>query len=211
MKSYLINLSHRTDRLDRSTNELHKAGIEFERFEAISGDNKPLAFNKSQYFCIKKAVEAGHERFAIFEDDVAFTDKWHLIGSAINELPENWGLLHLGCNLIGMDTTVWQMPTKYSEHLAILHNAWQTQAIVWNAKMASHVLKSFPYWTDEYEKEGLTILDEWLRTNIYQMNNSYVMRPMVAYQRPDTSDIWGGVHTDYTSCFERGNKYLMGL
>lgn len=215
MKSYLINLASRPDRLQHVTEQLHGIGIEFERFEAFTreqaGGNGPLAFNKSQYYCIKKAVEAGHERFAIFEDDVTFVEgAQQLIADAVNELPPHWAMLHLGCNIIGMSTTEWKMPTKYSEHLAECWNNWQTHAIVWKWAMAKSFLGAFPYHADEYSVEGLVIFDEWLRTHINQHGVTFVMRPMVAYQRPDVSDIWG-TQGDYTSSFELGNKYLNSL
>jgi GR25 family glycosyltransferase involved in LPS biosynthesis len=213
MHSYLINLASRPDRLEKATAELNRIGIEAERFEAYTGDNRPLAFNKSQYYCIKKAVEAGHATFAIFEDDVAFTENAaELITDAMCEIPDSLSVLHLGCNIIGMSTTQWRMPHKYSEHLAFLYNCWQTHAIVWSKPAAEYVLNNFPYYTDEYEKEGLTIFDEWLRVNLYNKFPCFVMRPMVAYQRPDVSDIWqGGGVSDYTSCFHDGNKYLLNL
>lgn len=212
LKSYLINLATRLDRLENATRELAGVGIDVERFEAHTGDNRPLAFNKSQYYCIKKAVQEGHERFAIFEDDVAFVDgAKEKIVAALKELPEHFGLLHLGCNIIGMSTTVWDMPERYDEHLAYLFNCWQSHAIVWSLHGAQLFLGNFPFYTDEYEKEGLTIFDEWIRTHLYSNLDCFVMRPMVAYQRPDTSDIWGGQHSDYTSCFHEGNKYLMSL
>lgn len=226
MHSYLINLASRPDRLQHATQQLHSVGIDFERFEAYTrdqaGGNGPLAFNKSQYYCIKKAVEAGHERFAIFEDDVTFAEgAAEKIAKAINEMPLFFDCLHLGCNIIGMSTTQWKMPdevgfinsdgdeiTRYN--IAKLHNCWQTHAIIWSIEGARFVLDHFPYWKDEYAVEGLQIFDEWLRVNLYIGGRSYVMRPMVAYQRPDQSDIWG-TQGDYSYSFNEGNKYLMSL
>jgi GR25 family glycosyltransferase involved in LPS biosynthesis len=215
MKSYLINLASRPDRLAQATEELSRVGIEFERFEAFTpdqaGGNRPLAFNKSQYYCIKKAVEEGHERFAVFEDDVAFTDMTGgIITDAINQIPEDFDLAHLGCNIIGMSTTEWTMPQKISERIALLHNCWQTHAIIWSKQGAESFLDLFPFYKDEYAVEGLMIFDEWLRQNVYPLEKSFVMRPMVAYQRPDFSDL-NQAQSDYTSCFELGNKYLRAI
>jgi GR25 family glycosyltransferase involved in LPS biosynthesis len=215
MKSYLINLASRPDRLAQATDELTRVGIEFERFEAFTpdqaGGNRPLAFNKSQYYCIKKAVDEGHERFAVFEDDVAFTEgAREKIDNALLELPDCFGLMHMGCNIVGMSTTEWKMPDKSDSHIAELFNCWQTHAIVWNKWFAKVFLKRFPFYTDDYAKEGLMIFDEWLRQNMYDISECYVMRPMVAYQRPDFSDL-NQAQSDYTSCFELGNKYLRAI
>lgn len=211
MKSYLINLATRPDRLESATAELSKIGIVAERIEAFTGDNRCLAFNKSQYYTLKKAVQEEHEIFAIFEDDVSFTDgAMEQIKRAMSELPEHFGILHLGCNIVGMSTTEWQMPEKYSDNLSQLFNCWQTHAIIWSLSAAKYVLSNFPFYTDEYEREGLTIFDEWLRNNLYQDYDCFVMRPMVAFQRPDFSDIWQ-TQGDYSACFEQGNKYLISL
>ncbi len=215
MKSYLINLATRPDRLQQATEQLHAVGFEPERFEAFTehqaGGNRPLAFNKSQYYCIKKAVEEGHEIFAIFEDDVMFTDgAKEKIEKAIEELPDHFALLHLGCNIIGMSTTEWEMPQPYDNHLAQIFNCWQSHAIIWSLHGAKLFLANFPYYTDDYAREGLMIYDEWLRQKFYPEMDCFVMRPMVAYQRPDFSDINQG-HSDYTYCFNEGNKYLFNL
>lgn len=208
MKSYLLNLASRPDRLESSMNELAKIGIVPERFESFTGPNRPLAFNKSQYYCIKKAVEEEQPVFAIFEDDVAFTEgAADLIKKALSELPESFALLHLGTNIIGMSTTEWDMPIPYSDHLAILQNSWQTHCVIWNYHAAVSFLKNFPFYTDDYMTEGLMIYDEWLRQKFYPNWECFVMKPMVCYQKPDTSDIWGG-HGDYTYAFEQGNKWL---
>lgn len=226
MKSYLINLATRPDRLALATEELNKIGITPERFEAYTADqaggNRPLAFNKSQYYCIKKAVEEGHKVFAVFEDDVCFTDgAAKVIADAVHELPIDFDCLHLGCNPIGMSTTEWKMPEEVSyinsdrdeicqNNIARLYNCWQTHAIVWSRDGAKFVIDHFPFWKDEYAVEGLMIFDEWLRVNMYIGGKSFVSRPMVAYQRPDFSDL-NQAPSDYTSCFELGNKYLMEL
>lgn len=217
MKSYVINLATRPDRLQQATQELAEIGIEPERFEAYTADqaggNRPLAFNKSQYYCIKKAVDAGHERFAVFEDDVAFIEGAHEhFEMALQELPDCFGLMHMGCNIIGMSTTEWQMPEKIEafDFIAELHNCWQTHAIVWNKWFAEAFLKMFPYHSDDYAKEGLMIFDEFLRQKMYSITDCYVMKPMIAYQRPDFSDL-NQANSDYTSCFELGNKYLLEL
>lgn len=211
MKSYLINLATRPDRLQQSTVELNKVGFTPERFEAFTGDNRCLAFNKSQYYCLKEAVKTEEEIFAIFEDDVAFTDNaQELIKQSLSQLPSHFGLLHMGCNLVGMSTTEWEMPEPYSENLAILNNCYQTHALIWSRAAAIYVLKNFPYYTDQFEREGLTIFDEWLRTKLYPDFECFVMKPMAAYQRPDFSDLWQ-IQSDYQSCFHLSNEYLGSL
>lgn len=214
MKNYVINLASRPDRLEKSMKQLKDIGIDAERFEAYTGDNRCLAFNKSQYHCIKKGIadsEAeGKKIFGVFEDDVAFTTKWPLLHRAMKDLPPKWLMLSLGCNLVGMGTTSWKMPDKESPYIARLHNAWMTHAIIWNVEMIKQVIEQFPYHTDEYEREGLVIFDEWLRVNAFPNYPCFVMNPMIAFQVPDKSDIWN-TEGDYTACFNAGNEMLRQL
>ena len=51
------------------------------------------------------------------------------------------------------------------------------------------------------------IFDEWLRKNVLSIGRSYVLKPMIAYQRPGKSDIWHG-QTDYTGAHTAGNEWL---
>lgn len=201
MKILCINLDSRPDRWEKVQAEFDRIGLVVERFAACTGNNRVRAFNKSVYECMKSA---GGEDLLIFEDDTAFDDKPFL------GVPKDFMTLHLGANIIGTDTMQWEMPTKYNGHLAILHNAWQSHATLYSAECVKFIIDNFPFWKEEYEYEGCQIFDEWLRVNVLSMGRSYVLCPMIAYQRPDISDIWGGPQ-DYTSCHERGNKYLMNL
>lgn len=212
MKHYLINLAKRTDRLEMATQQLNSIGIDPERFNAFTGDNPKLAFNKSQYHVIKKGIAENSDFFGVFEDDAAFIpDSARVIQRAMNELAgREWLLLHLGCNLVGMSGTTWKMPTREGVSIARIYNGWQTHSIFWNSKYAAQIIDTFPFHDDQYEREGLMIFDEWLRVNIYNQHPCFVMRPMVCFQRPDYSDIWNN-SGDYTYCFTQGNKYLMQL
>ena len=179
--------------------EFNRVGLKVEPFQAIVEDNRALGFNKSVYECMKLAKG---EDLLLLEDDVKFD------GEVRFDFPKDALTVHLGCNLIGMDTTVWQMPTNGVEGgYARLHNCWQTHANWYSAECVEFILQNFKFVTDEYKREGLQIFDEWLRVNVFPRGRSYVMNPMIAYQRPRWSEIWN-CHTDYTSCHTRGNKWL---
>lgn len=207
MLAVCINLDSRPDRWASVSNEFLRINLSVERFPAITGDNRCLAFNKSVYECMKLArIETKenslYHNLLLLEDDVVFDAPIPVILP-----PENFMTVHLGCNIIGTDTMVWQMPTAYSRTLAKLHNCWQSHCTLYSAECVKYIIENFKYVTDEYEKEGLIIFDEWLRTNVLPMGRSYVLKPMIAYQRPDKSDIWGS-DQDYTSCHKRGNDWL---
>lgn len=205
-KTYCINLDKRTDRWQRSEEEFKRIGIEVERFKAYEGNNPMLAFNKSQYHVLKQVLNEGHKSSLILEDDVEFRDVSHM-NAALSELPSNWDILFLGCNLIGCGGMEFEKPIYYSKHLRKLVDAWQTHAVAYSRGMVEWIVNNFPYHDDQYETEGLMIYDEWLRVNVIKKRMCFVVAPQVALQRPDHSDIWN-THADYSSLFERGNKLL---
>ena len=225
--------------------EFNRIGLEVEPFNAIVEENRVLGFNKSVYACMElckkvtvndggylhkngtyyisgdavASVKIEYEDLLLFEDDVKFD------GEINFNFPEDAFTVHLGCNIIGMDTTVWEMPTRGvvngSHHksewqmptnstpagFARLHNCWQTHAIWYSKEAVEFILKNFKFVTDEYKTEGCQIFDEWLRVNVLPLKQSYVANPMVAYQRPRWSEIWN-CEADYTGCHIQGNKWL---
>lgn len=231
MKVLCINLDSRPDRWAESQTEFAKVGLSVDRLPASTGNNRVRAFNHSVYRAMKEAeygkevhnwkavggeIKTGYEPddLLLFEDDVCFDgfNEGHMnILAMVDDLLGNdWLTLHLGANIIGMHTTEWQMPEKFKPGIAKLHNCWQSHATLYSAKCVQFIVDDFLYWKEEYEVEGCQIFDEWLRVNVLSQGKSYVLSPMVAYQRPDTSDIWGGPQ-DYTSCHKRGNEYLKTL
>lgn len=188
-KVHLINLDKRRDRLNKVTEELRRVGLSFERFPACEGDNRHLAFNKSQHEVLKLAGE----RTLVLEDDVLFKNIDHLC-SALGELPADWDVLYLGANVNG--TTL----ERHSEHLFKIKNSFTTHAVAYSKEMAEWIVENFN--PDEFP-----IYDEWLRQNVQERFKCFLIAPMIAWQRPDFSDIWQ-TQADYTSCFIQGNELL---
>lgn len=189
--------------------EFKRVGLEVERFDAVVEDNRVLAFNKSVYGCMK--LSEG-EDLLLFEDDVVFENFHYRIEKTQWDiyLPSDFMTLHLGANIIGTDVTKWAMPTAFHPMFAKLHNCWQSHATLYSAECVKYILDNFKYVTDEYKTEGCQIFDEWLRVNVLPMGRSYVLRPMICFQRPRKSEIWN-CESDYTGCHKQGNEYLMNL
>lgn len=211
MKILCINIDSDTESWALSQAEFDRVGLSVERLSAVVEDNRVLAFNKSVY----KAMQAAEgDDLLLFEDDVVFDIHEFMSRTCIEFLisgrPNDFMTLHLGANLIGTNSTVWQMPTSHSKYLAKLHNCWQSHATLYSAECVKFILENFKYVTDEYKTEGCMIFDEWLRTNVLPLGRSYVLKPMIAYQRPRKSEIWDCM-TDYTGCHKQGNEYLSRL
>lgn len=195
-----INLDKRTDRREMCESELERVGIKADRFEAYEGNNKHLAFCKSQWNCLNECKE---KSVLILEDDVVFKNVDHL-PQALSELPSDWDVVYLGANINGTNLE------RFSGHLFRIRNSFTTHAVGYSSKMAKWIVENFSYHTDEYEKEGLIIYDEWLRVNVQQQFKCFLVYPMVAEQRVSYSDIWQ-TQADYTRCFREGNQLLNTL
>lgn len=196
-QSYVINLAHRTDRLRHITTELTKVGIPFQRFDAVTGPIPYKAFNQSQYECLKLASQ--HDYATIYEDDCTFTGYGHA-EAALNELPLDFDLLFLGCNLVGSDVMNFTPPARFSPHLFRVYDCWQSHSICYSKKAIKYII-------DRFDPMNSPTYDEWLRVNVLKELQCYVIAPMITYQRPGTSDIWGG-NCDYMGCFKQGNELL---
>jgi hypothetical protein len=184
--------------------EFDRVGLKVEPFQAIVEDNRPLAFNKSVYGCMELAKGSD---LLLFEDDVMFDNGVDFRGwdkYISGALPEGWLTLHLGCNIIGSDIMRWQMPTYYCDGLSKLRNCWQSHATLYSRECVDFILSNMR--TDILDAEN-NIFDDWLRRNVLSQERSYLMTPMVAYQRPRVSAIWN-CESDYTGAHLQGNDWL---
>lgn len=202
MKKLCINIDSDTESWELSKLEFARIGMAgVERFPAVVENNRVIAFNKSVYGAMQAP---GDDYLLLMEDDVQFEAgfKWADHKMLLN--PQDMLTLHLGCNIIGTSQTVWEMPTACTNDFALLHNCWQSHCTIYSPECVKMILEKFnPNVCDNDNP----IFDEWLRQNILPLGRSYVANPMVAWQRPRKSEIWG-VHADYTGAHTQGNKWL---
>lgn len=198
---YYINLASRPDRDLATRFELERLGIKAQRIEGQTGENKYLAFNKSQF---KALSEAQGDKVLILEDDILFRNVSAIRDShlpeAIKELPEDWDMLFLGSNIIGNDQTDWATPNPYSPHLNKVVNSWATHAVAYSRKCIDFILDNFKH------EEWPPIYDEFLRVSVLPVRKCFIINPMIADQRPGFSDIWQ-TPVEY-GFFEQGNKRM---
>lgn len=202
MKAYCINIDNAAE-WQLAKEQFDLIGIEVERFPAIVEDNRVLAFNKS----VRAALELMPDGGWLFEDDVVFDGSLNDVRSAIAKLPTGFNTFHLGLNIIGTDTMEWKMPDFYSQGVVKVFNGWQTHANYYSKEVVEYILNHFPFYTDDYKTEGCEIFDDWLRRHVLSDGNSYLINPMIAWQRPRHSDIWNR-HADYSGAHLQGNEYL---
>jgi len=133
------------------------------------------------------------------EDDVVFKDL-QALDAALTELKQ-WHILYLGANITDMVFGIKEnQPVGVSPHLYRIRRAWTSHAIAYTREMVEVIVRDYPAETFE-------MYDNWLSEKMLPLYDAYLVNPMVAYQRPGRSDLWG-CQTDYTGAFEWGNKFM---
>lgn len=181
--------------------EFKKVQLDITPFYALPGADPFQSFNRSQYAMCNKAynlcIDNWENHPAIFfEDDVIFKETDHL-HEAIHELPAHWGILYLGCNLTD------PLPRRASKHLVRVFSAWTTHAVAYSWPVLQYIITHY-----NADKDGM--FDDWLSRNVLTRFPAYVVNPMICWQRPGKSDLWGNM-TDYTPCFIGGNEKMAAL
>lgn len=178
--AYLINLDRRPDRLDHATRQLRRVGIEATRFPALDcrklGISPEEACSLSHLNVLNLARVRGWQRVLVLEDDVTFADDFN---DRISELrlPHNLGWFYLGANSVGEE--------QVSGELWRSKQTLATHAYIFN-------LNLYPIFAPLLSRSG-AVVDVVYRN--YQMSTdtfAYMMRPPLAWQRPDESDVQGG-------------------
>jgi hypothetical protein len=102
-KVVVINLARRTDRLASITEQLNAHNIEFERFEAIDGQELGVSGVEACVMSHRAVIEKYKDcqSLFIFEDDAGLKPDFALLWDKfIANLPDDWQMLYLGCNRI---------------------------------------------------------------------------------------------------------------
>lgn len=151
---FLINLKHRTDRLDLSLTELEKNEIlGVERFNAIKIEEdsdlgwKIRGCTHSHMEVLKKQVENEWQKVIIFEDDFVLDVCHPEINEVSLEIIEsisnvNFDLLFLGATL--------EEKAEYVNSFLVKPNEFvQTTVYISSIKLAEYVVKNFNYLDKE--------------------------------------------------------------
>lgn len=188
----IICLSSDTHEYALASAEFTRVGITATRYPAVREIGPHQSFSHSERNILLDFLYSDDETLLHLEDDVAFRDLGHL-PQAISELPADWDILYLGANVTD------EQPERVSEHLCRIRSAWTTHAIAYNKKVIRFLLENQPGFSQN-------MYDNFLGSVLPHLN-AFVVTPMVAYQRPRVSSIWGR-YDDYTPLFEDCDKRL---
>lgn len=210
--AYLINLDHRTDRIESLNTHLKTIGesdFKYTRFSAVNGAALPdseiakmskstsatrngkddrrgrYAVYKSHLNVLKEARDKQLPSVLVLEDDVRFAP-WHLSHNYLHkvskELPSDWDMLFLGYYEAG-DSYL-----KHSEHLVRPKVPYDLHAYVVNARMYDRLIEVLE---KEFEKpEGeMRAIDVVIAEDIAPSNNTFACKDNVAFQDEGYSSI----------------------
>lgn len=172
------------------------------KFNALPLDSNEIlgphqSFSGSVRQILRDFLASEAETLLLLEEDCIFRDLGHL-DAALSELPASWDILYLGANLICWNNGE-PAPTRHSPHLFRVHAAWTTHAIAFSRGCVPWLLDNQPGLSEQ-------MFDQWLSTRLPELQ-SFVVAPMVAYQRPRHSTIWNRFD-DYTPIFQASEERL---
>lgn len=184
----LINLPHRTDKLDSAVVEIRKVFdiANFFKIDGVIEESPYLGIAQAHMNCIAFAKEAGLDRIIIMEDDIEFRQgaKEYAI-EAFNNIPNDWDIL-----LGGLYTT--DKLTPYNEY-------WQRTNEF--AGLHFYMVNSKAYDTILNFKKNMHI-DRFMAGQ--GKLNCYVTNKFFAVQKPGHSDNVGMFrdYSDYLTKFD---------
>jgi hypothetical protein len=195
---FYLNLGRRDDRRAEVQRELLMADISAERFPAIDyrWTKSSRGFESRQYYAcalthrlaIREAKKRKAQAVLIFEDDVVLAPG---ILDRLNatELPEDWGILYLGCAHV-------ERPSCVSPGLVKVASALDCHAYAVKDKYFDLVLattSSSPKGSDE-KREAYDVLV----ANLSGQVPSYALFPNGAWQAVGESDNLGYSYSNYS-------------
>lgn len=191
-KIYCMNLDHRIDRWEESIEEFKKHKIIVDRFPAFYGKNiyrgqKPI--RSTEFGCLFThlailidARKNNYSSVLIFEDDVELHNNFNdLFDNFIKKVPANWDMLYLGANR----ATSIEVPLNESVSAAsslLGGHAYAVKNTIYDKLISA------------LEATKSTVDETYANNQV--LFNTYLARPLMAWQRAGYSDI-NHIHVSY--------------
>lgn len=184
---HLINLPERRDRYWISTWELARYKLPYQVVRAVKHPDGRQGLYSTIRQIFEKAVASGAKRILVFEDDIKFLlDPEPLMDRCLQQLPENFDLLYLGCNLAARPREF------YSPNLIPVTRALSTHAVAYSRACMERIL-SMPY---------ILPIDLFYAQTIQAAGRSFSVCPLLVSQHPGYSNI-EKKNTDWTNVLDR--------
>lgn len=182
---YCINLERRQDRWELFLKECEKINLtDVKKFKAIDGNlitnttnllNGELGVLISHYELVKMAKENNFDNILILEDDVVFTNTVSKLDEYMALIPSNWDFIYFGGNHVyGKD------PIQINNNIIKLNNTVALQCVAIKNTIFDYILEILP--------KKMKQVDAYYG-DLQKPFNAYGVRPNMAIQREDYSDI----------------------
>lgn len=172
-----LNLTKRTDRLIEFTAHMEEYQIPFERYTAIEHHNGAEGLRLTMVELFEDCLKKNLDNVLVFEDDSFFLIEPFLVHDAMNkavdQLPENYWMLFLGCQLTGR---VIGFP---SPNIVKGTKMFSTHSVLYSKQGMKEILARNFY----------SPIDNFYVSHIEDNGNSYAIYPLLTCQRPGYSDI----------------------
>lgn len=175
---YLINLDKRMDRYSDSLIQLQEYEIPFKRISAVEDiENGARGLRDTMVHIFNEAVEQNYKAILVLEDDFQLTENRSTVditmSSSLNELPDNWHLLYMGCQPTG------GFSYRHSPSLLNLQKAYATHACAYSQQGIKEIMaREFKYPIDNFYADEIQVLGQ-----------TYCTFQFLCQQRAGVSDI----------------------
>lgn len=185
---FIITLPHRTDRLDRLTNQLKSFNLEYEVFYGVNGkkiktkyecDNMNNGCTASHGQVLQRAQIYGIDNCLVLEDDCVLSDNFVEEIEKL-ELPTNYDV----CYLSG---THRELPIKINDTISRCVKTLTTHAYI--ANLNSFILLELSRYLLGNISNSLFCYPVDCYFAEFQVNNFYVLNKPLAWQSGGYSDI----------------------
>lgn len=186
-KILLINLPHRTERLEASVDELLKHGIPFEIVPAIQdSESGARGLHKTLFTILERAKLEDWDNVLILEDDCVFEHENFndYMNAAIHELKYlEWDLFYLGGNVFKSLTRV-----PKCDYLLRTDGTCSTHALAYSKQGWKLMLEEMRR-IKAANVVDVEAIDLTLTRVIQPRGKSYIANPLLCTQRPGWSDV----------------------
>jgi GR25 family glycosyltransferase involved in LPS biosynthesis len=190
---YCINLKERPDRWESAKQQLSKI-IPLDGVTRLIATKDQIGIRgctHSHYRIIKDAKENRYKSILIFEDDFRVLDEDFdvVLNKSFNDLPEDWGVLYLGVNLIENKNK------KISDNLIEVKYGKTTHAYAMSHLVYDYIIERFENtnWEDpmiwNYGNPNRMNIDVFYAREIQQKFKVYSTYPCLCDQVEGFSDI----------------------
>jgi hypothetical protein len=173
----VLNLNKRDDRLLEFAKQADDYSIPFERISAIEKENGAEGLRDTMKEVFTEALENNRHNLLVFEDDCEFVEEpstFNLyMDKVIEQLPENYWMVFLGCQLTGTGCFM------QSPNLIRGKKMFATHAVLYSKQGMTEIMgRDFQY-----------PIDNFYVAELQNYGHCYCTYPLLASQRVGYSDI----------------------